>query len=32
VKVIEDSSDSDPVDAVDKFVGGLVPQFAKSGT
>ena len=32
VKVIEDSGESGPVDAVNKFVGGLVPQFAKSGT
>ena len=32
VKVIEESTDSDTVGAVDKFVSGLVPQFAKSNT
>jgi tryptophan synthase alpha chain len=32
VKAIEDSIGSDPVDAVDKFVRSLVPQFAKSDT
>jgi tryptophan synthase alpha chain len=32
VKVIEDSIDNDPVEVVGKFVSGLVPQFAKSGT
>jgi tryptophan synthase alpha chain len=32
VKVIEDSSDTDPVAAVETFASGLMPQFAKSGT
>jgi len=32
VKVIEDSSNGDPVAAVETFVSGLVPQFAKSNT
>ncbi|PYS98121.1 MAG: tryptophan synthase subunit alpha [Acidobacteria bacterium] len=31
VKVIEDSVDNDPVEVVNEFVSGLVPQFAKSG-
>ena len=32
VKVIEESIGGNPVEAVDKFVSGLVPRFAKSNT